>query len=131
MRKPRDFDDELQALTDKAKALKTKKQSQLGELVISTGADAPSRPGALVSSVMDCPLFSDEAEKLPALSKIGQFVQFTLRDFSVRNSNSQMIAHLANDIHGDEKLFTSDAVVNSRLEQRLGIVAFQRVKRLV
>ena len=40
MRKPRDFDAELQALTDKAKALKTKKQGQLGELVIATGADA-------------------------------------------------------------------------------------------
>lgn len=40
MRKPRDFDAELQALTDKAKALKTKKQSELGELVVATGADA-------------------------------------------------------------------------------------------
>ncbi|WP_338424854.1 conjugal transfer protein TraD [Sphingopyxis kveilinensis] len=40
MRKPRDFDAELQALTDKAKVLKTKKQGQLGELVIATGADA-------------------------------------------------------------------------------------------
>lgn len=40
MRKPRDYDAELQALTDKAKALKTKKQSQLGELVIACGADA-------------------------------------------------------------------------------------------
>ena len=40
MRKPRDFDAELQVLTDKAKALKTKKQGQLGELVIATGADA-------------------------------------------------------------------------------------------
>ncbi len=42
MRKPRDFDAELQALTDKAKALKAKKQGQLGELVIATGADALS-----------------------------------------------------------------------------------------
>lgn len=42
MRKPRDFDAELQALTDTAKALKAKKQNQLGELVISTGADALS-----------------------------------------------------------------------------------------
>ena len=42
MRKPRDFDAELQALTDKAKALKLKKQGQLGELVIATGADALS-----------------------------------------------------------------------------------------
>ena len=40
MRKPRDYDTELQALTDKAKALKAKKQGQLGELVIATGADA-------------------------------------------------------------------------------------------
>jgi len=42
MRKPRDFDAELRALTDKAKALKAKKQGQLGELVIATGADALS-----------------------------------------------------------------------------------------
>jgi hypothetical protein len=54
MRKPRDFDAELQALTDKAKALKTKKQSQLGELVISTGADALSieqLAGSLIDAV--------------------------------------------------------------------------------
>ena len=40
MRKPRDFDSELQALTDKAKQLKVRKVQQLGELVIATGADA-------------------------------------------------------------------------------------------
>jgi len=54
MRKPRDFDAELQALTDKAKALKTKKQGQLGELVIATGADALSieqLAGALLDAV--------------------------------------------------------------------------------
>jgi hypothetical protein len=37
MRKPRDFDGELKALEDKARALKTRKVRQLGELVISTG----------------------------------------------------------------------------------------------
>ena len=42
MRKPRDCDAELQALTDKAKTLKTKKQGQLGELVVATGADVLS-----------------------------------------------------------------------------------------
>ncbi|MGX5713204.1 conjugal transfer protein TraD [Sphingopyxis terrae subsp. ummariensis] len=42
MRKPRDFDAELRALTDKAKTLKTKKQGQLGELVLATGADGLS-----------------------------------------------------------------------------------------
>jgi hypothetical protein len=40
MRKPRDFDAELQALTEKAKLLKSRKVVQLGELVIATGADA-------------------------------------------------------------------------------------------
>lgn len=39
MRKPRDFDAELKALTDKAKQLKERKVHQLGELVIATGAD--------------------------------------------------------------------------------------------
>ena len=54
MRKPRDYDAELQALTDKAKALKTRKQGQLGELVIATGADALSIEqiaGALLDAV--------------------------------------------------------------------------------
>ena len=54
MRKPRDFDAELQALTDKAKTLKTKKQGQLGELVIATGADALSieqLAGAMIDAV--------------------------------------------------------------------------------
>jgi|SRR5690554_2851422 len=39
MRKPRDFDSELKALTDKAKQLKVRKVQQLGDLVIATGAD--------------------------------------------------------------------------------------------
>lgn len=40
MRKPRDFDAELKALTDKAASLKARKVQQLGEMVISTGADS-------------------------------------------------------------------------------------------
>ena len=40
MRKPKDYDAELKALEDKAKDLKNRKVQQLGELVISTGADA-------------------------------------------------------------------------------------------
>lgn len=40
MRKPRDFDSELKALADKAKALKERRVRQLGELVATTGADA-------------------------------------------------------------------------------------------
>ena len=40
MRKTRDYDAELRALNDKAKALKARKVQQLGELVTTTGADA-------------------------------------------------------------------------------------------
>ncbi|RYG89078.1 MAG: conjugal transfer protein TraD [Alphaproteobacteria bacterium] len=40
MRKPRDFDAELEALNDKAKQLRERKLRQLGELVVATGADA-------------------------------------------------------------------------------------------
>jgi hypothetical protein len=40
MRKPRDFDAELKSLEDKARDLKARKVQQLGELVISIGADA-------------------------------------------------------------------------------------------
>ena len=51
MRRPRDFDAELKALEDKARDLKSSKVRQLGELVISTGADALSAAelaGALI-----------------------------------------------------------------------------------
>jgi type II secretory pathway component PulK len=51
MRKPRDFDAELKSLENKTRDLKTRKVQQLGELVISTGADALSADelaGALI-----------------------------------------------------------------------------------
>ena len=54
MRKPRDYDAELRALTDKARQLKARKQSQLGELVMATGADGLSveeLAGALLAAV--------------------------------------------------------------------------------
>ena len=40
MRKPRNFDAQLKSLEDKTRDLKARKVQQLGELVISTGADA-------------------------------------------------------------------------------------------
>lgn len=51
MRKPRDFDAELKSLEHKARDLRNRKVQQLGELVISTGADALSADelaGALI-----------------------------------------------------------------------------------
>jgi hypothetical protein len=54
MRKPRDIDAELKALAEKAKALKSKRTLQLGELVTLTGADAldlETLTGALLAAV--------------------------------------------------------------------------------
>ncbi|MES2087218.1 MAG: conjugal transfer protein TraD [Pseudomonadota bacterium] len=54
MRKPRDIDAELRALSDKAKGLKAKRVLQLGELVAVTGADAldlETLAGALLAAV--------------------------------------------------------------------------------
>jgi hypothetical protein len=54
MRRPRDFDAELKALTDRARQLKEQKLRQLGELVIATGADALDTEilvGALLAAV--------------------------------------------------------------------------------
>ncbi|HMO75470.1 MAG TPA: conjugal transfer protein TraD [Sphingopyxis sp.] len=53
MRKPRDFDAELQALNDKARTIKARRQAQLGELVTSTGAadlDIDILAGALIDA---------------------------------------------------------------------------------
>jgi hypothetical protein len=54
MRKPKDFDEQLKALSEKAKSLKERKVRQLGELVIATGADAldiETLAGALLALV--------------------------------------------------------------------------------
>lgn len=54
MRKPRDIDAELRALSDKAKGLKARKITQLGELVAATGADsleADVLAGVLIAAV--------------------------------------------------------------------------------
>jgi hypothetical protein len=54
MRKPRDYDAELQTLTEKAKGLRERKVRKLGELVVATGADAlplELLAGALLAAV--------------------------------------------------------------------------------
>ena len=54
MRKPRDIDTELKALQDKQKQLRSRRTTQLGELVAATGADAldpETLAGALIEVV--------------------------------------------------------------------------------
>ena len=56
MRKVRDYDAELKALGDKARALKARKVQQLGELVAATGAgelDPETLAGLLLAAVAD------------------------------------------------------------------------------
>ena len=69
MRRPRDFDAELQALSDKAKALKAARLTQLGELVIATGADGLGTEvlaGALLAAIGN-----DDAARKEAWRKRG------------------------------------------------------------
>lgn len=54
MRKPRDFDSEMKALSERTKLLKERKLHQLGELVIACGADAlpiDTLVGAMLAAV--------------------------------------------------------------------------------
>lgn len=78
MRKPRDIDSELKALTERAKQLKERRVQQLGELVIATGGDtmdAETLAGALLSIVE-----TTDAAKRESWRKCGNaFFQGTAR----------------------------------------------------
>lgn len=69
MRKPRDYDAELQTLNDKAKQLRSRKQTQLGELVIATGADALGTE--VLAGVLLAATGNDDASRKEAWRKRG------------------------------------------------------------
>jgi DNA-binding protein H-NS len=62
LRKPRDFDSELKALTNKARLLKGRKVQQLGELVIATGADSLD-PDTLTGALLGIVKTKDAKER--------------------------------------------------------------------
>lgn len=62
MRKPRDIDAELKALATKAKQLKGRKITQLGELVIATGADE-LEPELLAGALLSALATKDAASR--------------------------------------------------------------------
>ncbi len=74
MRKPRDFDSELQALTEKAKQLKGRKVLQLGELVIATGADALD-PETLTGALLGVTKTTDTKEREAWRVSVAAFFQ--------------------------------------------------------
>jgi hypothetical protein len=51
-RRPRDIDAELRALQDKARLLRNKQKSQLGELLLATGAADALDPDALAGLLL-------------------------------------------------------------------------------
>ena len=62
MRKTRDYDAELRALSDKAKSIKAKKIEQLGLLVTATGADALDAD-VLAGALLDALAMKDAATR--------------------------------------------------------------------
>jgi hypothetical protein len=69
MRKPRDYDAELQALTEKAKGLKERKVRKLGELIVATGADA--LPLELLAGVLLAAVETKDANAKEAWRTLG------------------------------------------------------------
>jgi hypothetical protein len=91
MRKPRDIDAELKALADKAKGLKARKITQLGELVAATGADGldiDTLAGALLGAVEE----SDADAKEAWRRKGAAFFQRTRRSGQTGRGSEQHAA---------------------------------------
>lgn len=74
MRKVRDYDAELKALGDKARALKAKRVEQLGQLVTATGADALDTE-TLAGALLDAIGSKDAGEKEAWRAKGAAFFQ--------------------------------------------------------
>ena len=74
MRKVRDYDAELKALSEKARLIKTRKVEQLGALVTATGADALDAE-TLAGVLLDALESSDEKAKEAWASKGAAFFQ--------------------------------------------------------
>ena len=74
MRKVRDYDAELKALSDKARLIKARKVEQLGALVTATGADALDAE-TLAGVLLDALESSDEKAKEAWASKGAAFFQ--------------------------------------------------------
>jgi len=72
MRKPVDLDTQIKALQDKARSLKERQKTQLGELVLATGADAlplEALAGVLLAAVEEA---KDKPQALARWTERGQ-----------------------------------------------------------
>ena len=83
MRKVRDFDAELKALSDRAKLLRARKIQQFGELIEATGADA-LEPDLLAGALLSVVAEKDKAIAAAWSSAGAQFFRETNRRSSRR-----------------------------------------------
>lgn len=83
MRKVRDFDAELNALSERAKLLKTRKIQQLGELIEATGADGLD-PDVLAGALLAAVAEKDKAVIAAWTNAGAQFFRDTSRKSSRR-----------------------------------------------
>ncbi|PJI88463.1 conjugal transfer protein TraD [Sphingomonas koreensis] len=100
MRKPRDYDAELEALDAKAKQLKARKVQQLGELVIASGADTlplDQLAGALLAAAGT----SDAATKKAWRTRGAAFFQGTRGDGGGNRGNARGAATRAGGAQPD------------------------------
>ena len=91
MRKVRDYDAELKALTDRARGLKAKKVQQLGDLVAATGADSldsETLAGALLAAIAS----TDEAQKEAWQKSGAAFFQRRARKKSKRTGGDEAVS---------------------------------------
>jgi hypothetical protein len=91
MRKPRDFDQELRALTDKANMLKERKVRQYGELVIATGADGLD-PETLTGGLLAMANTKDAKEREAWRASGVAFFQGQPRKGAARTANDAQVA---------------------------------------
>src|SRR3546814_1546827 len=96
MRKVRDYDAELRALNDKAKALKARKVQQLGELVTSTGADAldlDTLAGALLAAVEAADANEKEARSEEHTSELQSLMRISYAVFCLKKNTKETKRH--------------------------------------
>lgn len=99
MRKPRDFDSEMKALSERAKLLKERKLHQLGELVIATGADV--LPVDVLAGAMLAAIETKDTGTVEGWRKRGAaFFQSATRSAARRNRSD---AHGAPAVGGGPK----------------------------
>jgi DNA-binding protein H-NS len=91
MRKPRDFDSELKALTDKANMLKEKKVRQFGELLIASGADALD-PETLTGALLALAQTKDAKEREAWRASGAAFFRRQPRKSSARSASDTQSA---------------------------------------